>query len=34
VLLIGVWPAPLVDMMTATIEQLVDQLGQSKLAAL
>ncbi|HET6628898.1 MAG TPA: NADH-quinone oxidoreductase subunit M [Woeseiaceae bacterium] len=34
VLLIGIWPAPLVDMMTATVEQLVDQLGQSKLAAL
>ena len=34
VLLVGTWPAPLVDMMTATVEQLVDQLGQSKLAAL
>ncbi len=31
VLLLGVWPAPLVDMMNATLEQLVVQLGQSKL---
>ncbi|MEM8683069.1 MAG: NADH-quinone oxidoreductase subunit M [Pseudomonadota bacterium] len=31
VLLLGIWPAPLVDMMNATIEQLVLQLGQSKL---
>ncbi|HEX2139031.1 MAG TPA: NADH-quinone oxidoreductase subunit M, partial [Woeseiaceae bacterium] len=34
VLLLGIWPAPLVDMMAATVDQLVDQLGQSKLAAL
>jgi NADH-quinone oxidoreductase subunit M len=31
VLLLGLWPAPLVDMMNASIEQLVQQLGQSKL---
>jgi NADH-quinone oxidoreductase subunit M len=31
VLLLGVWPAPLVDMMNVTIEQLIEQLGQSKL---
>jgi len=31
VLLVGLWPAPLVDMMNATIEHLVQQLGQSKL---
>ncbi|MEM9690139.1 MAG: NADH-quinone oxidoreductase subunit M [Pseudomonadota bacterium] len=31
VLLLGLWPAPLVDMMNATIENLVLQLGQSKL---
>jgi len=31
VLLIGLWPAPLVDMMNVTIEQLVQQIGQSKL---
>ncbi len=31
VLLIGLWPAPLVDMMNVTIEQLVDQIGHSKL---
>jgi NADH-quinone oxidoreductase subunit M len=31
VLLVGLWPAPLVDMMNATVEQLVQQIGQSKL---
>jgi len=31
VLLVGLWPAPLVDMMNVTIEQLVEQIGQSKL---
>jgi NADH-quinone oxidoreductase subunit M len=31
VLLVGLWPAPLVDMMNATIEQLLQQIGQSKL---
>ncbi len=31
VLLVGLWPAPLIDMMSVTIEQLVEQLGQSKL---
>jgi NADH-quinone oxidoreductase subunit M len=34
VLLLGLWPAPLVDMMSATLQQLVEQMGQSKLAAL
>jgi NADH-quinone oxidoreductase subunit M len=34
VLLLGLWPAPLVDMMSATVQQLVEQMGQSKLAAL
>jgi NADH-quinone oxidoreductase subunit M len=34
VLLLGLWPAPLVDMMSATLTQLVEQMGQSKLAAL
>ena len=31
VLLVGVWPMPLVDMMNVTIEHLIEQLGQSKL---
>ncbi len=31
VLLVGLWPAPLVDMMDTTIEQLMQQVGQSKL---
>jgi len=31
VLLVGLWPAPLVDMMNTTIEQLMQQIGQSKL---
>ena len=31
VLLVGLWPAPLVDMMNTTIEQLMLQIGQSKL---
>ncbi len=31
VLFIGLWPAPLVDMMNATIEQLIERIGQSKL---
>ena len=31
VLLVGLWPAPLVDMMNVTIEHLVEQVGQSKL---
>jgi NADH-quinone oxidoreductase subunit M len=34
VLVVGLWPAPLVDMMAASVEQLVDQVGRSKLAAL
>ena len=31
VLLLGLWPAPLVDMMNVTIEQLILQVGESKL---
>jgi len=31
VLLLGLWPAPLVDMMNTSIEQLIQQAGQSKL---
>ncbi len=31
VLLVGLWPAPLVEMMNVTIEQLLEQVGQSKL---
>ena len=31
VLLIGLWPAPLVDMMNTSIEQLILQVSQSKL---
>jgi len=31
VLLVGLWPAPLVDMMNTTIEQLMQQISQSKL---
>jgi NADH-quinone oxidoreductase subunit M len=31
VLLLGLWPAPLVDMMNVSIEQLVEHVGRSKL---
>jgi NADH-quinone oxidoreductase subunit M len=31
VLLVGLWPAPLVDMMNVTIEHLIEQVGHSKL---
>jgi len=31
VLLVGLWPAPLVDMMSATVEQLVETISYSKL---
>ncbi len=31
VLLVGLWPAPLVDMMNTSIEQLLQQISQSKL---
>jgi NADH-quinone oxidoreductase subunit M len=34
VLLVGLWPAPLVDMMSVTVEQLLEHIGQPKLAAL
>jgi len=30
VLLVGLWPAPLVEMMEVTIEHLVEQAGQTK----
>jgi NADH-quinone oxidoreductase subunit M len=31
VLLVGLWPAPLVDMMSVSVDQLVERAGQSKL---
>ncbi|MGB5490991.1 MAG: NADH-quinone oxidoreductase subunit M [Woeseiaceae bacterium] len=31
VLLVGLWPAPLVDMMNTSVEILIEQVGQSKL---
>ncbi len=31
VLLVGLWPAPLIDMMSATVEQLIQQVSQSKI---
>jgi NADH-quinone oxidoreductase subunit M len=31
VLLVGLWPAPLVDMMSVTVNELLMQIGQSKL---
>ena len=31
VLIVGVWPAPLVEIMSVTIEELVNSLSQSKL---
>jgi NADH-quinone oxidoreductase subunit M len=31
VLLVGLWPAPLVDMMSQTVDSLVEQISQSKL---
>jgi len=31
VLIVGLWPAPLVDMMNVTVEQLIQQVGQTKL---
>jgi len=34
VLLVGLWPAPLVDMMTVTVKDLIAQIGQSKLVGL
>jgi NADH-quinone oxidoreductase subunit M len=34
VLLVGLWPAPLVDMMSVTVQGLLDHVGQTKLAAL
>jgi NADH-quinone oxidoreductase subunit M len=34
VLMVGLWPAPLVDMMSATVQALIEHLGQSKLAGL
>ena len=34
VLLVGLWPAPLVDLMSVTVRELLVQVGQSKLAGL
>ncbi|MDZ7643751.1 MAG: NADH-quinone oxidoreductase subunit M [Woeseiaceae bacterium] len=34
VLLVGLWPAPLVDMMTVTVNDLIEHISQPKLAAL
>jgi NADH-quinone oxidoreductase subunit M len=34
VLHVGLWPAPLVDMMSVTVRELLVQIGQSKLAGL
>jgi NADH-quinone oxidoreductase subunit M len=34
VLLLGIWPAPLLDVMNATIDHLVAHIAQSKLPAL
>ena len=31
VLLVGVWPAPQIDMMNASIDQLVERIAQPKL---
>ena len=33
VLLVGLWPAPLVDMMSASVENLVQQVSQTKIVA-
>ena len=30
-LMVGVWPAPMIDMMTATIEQLMLQISETKI---
>ena len=32
VLLVGLWPAPLVDMISVTVQELLQQVAQSKLA--
>ena len=34
VLLVGLWPAPLVEIMSVTVSQLLEHVGQSKLAGL
>ena len=34
VLLVGLWPAPLVDMMSVTVQELLVQISQSRLAGL
>ncbi len=31
VLLVGVWPGPLVEVMNVSLQQLIEQVGQSKL---
>jgi NADH-quinone oxidoreductase subunit M len=34
VLIVGLWPAPLIDMMSVTVQELLVRIGQSKLAGL
>ena len=34
VLVVGLWPAPLVDMMSVTVRELLEHVSQSKLAGL
>jgi NADH-quinone oxidoreductase subunit M len=34
VLLVGLWPAPLVDMMSVTVRELIVQISQSKLTGI
>jgi NADH-quinone oxidoreductase subunit M len=34
VLLVGLWPAPLVDMMSVTVRELLVQIGQTKLTGI
>jgi len=34
VLLVGLWPAPLVDMMSVTLQELLERVSQSKLAGM
>ena len=34
VLIVGLWPAPLIDMMSVTVQELLIRIGQSKLAGI
>ena len=34
VLIVGLWPAPLIDMMSVTVQELLVRIGQSKLAGI